>query len=135
MSIDITLPDIGDGIDSGDVLEVLVNEGDQIEKDQGVVEVETDKAAVEIPSPHTGTVDTWHVEEAQVVFVGAVMVTFGGEGASTPAPAKVAASAASVPATAAPARSAPAPASTAHSTVPAVDNPQIFTPTVMSLQL
>ena len=48
MAADITLPELGDGIDSGDVLEVLVRAGDIISKDQGIVELETDKATVEV---------------------------------------------------------------------------------------
>ena len=56
MSIQVRVPDLGDGIESGDVLEILVREGDQIKKDQGIVELETDKATVEVPSSHAGQV-------------------------------------------------------------------------------
>ena len=42
MSIQVRVPDLGDGIESGDVLEILVREGDQIKKDQGIVELETE---------------------------------------------------------------------------------------------
>jgi len=70
MTIDIKLPDLGDGIDSGDVLDVLVQEGDDIAIDQGVVELETDKATVEVPSTHAGTVVKVHVRAGQSVAIG-----------------------------------------------------------------
>ena len=56
MSIEIKVPDLGDGVDSGDILEILVREGDTIRKDQGIVELETDKATVEVPCRHAGRV-------------------------------------------------------------------------------
>ena len=70
MTIDIKLPDLGDGIDSGDVLDVLVQEGDDIAIDQGVVELETDKATVEVPSTHAGTVVKVYVRAGQSVAIG-----------------------------------------------------------------
>ena len=70
MAIEIKLPDLGDGIDSGDVLEVLVQEGDDIAIDQGIVELETDKATVEVPCTHAGTVVKIHVQAGQSVSIG-----------------------------------------------------------------
>ncbi len=75
MSIEVKLPDLGDGIDSGDVLEVLVSEGDAIEREQGIVELETDKATVEVPSNHAGRVTKVHVQAGQSVAPGAVLLT------------------------------------------------------------
>ena len=75
MAFEIKLPDIGDGIDSGDVLEVLVSAGDVIEKDQGLIELETDKATVEVPSSHAGTVTKVHVGVGDTVKIGATLVT------------------------------------------------------------
>jgi len=75
MPIEIKLPELGDGIDSGDVLEVLVREGDMIAKEQGLVELETDKATVEVPSSQAGKVVKVHVERGETVKVGAVLVT------------------------------------------------------------
>jgi pyruvate/2-oxoglutarate dehydrogenase complex dihydrolipoamide acyltransferase (E2) component len=69
------MPEIGDGIESGDVLEVLVREGDHIEKEQGIVEVETDKATVEIPSSHAGKVTRIHVTEGDSVKIGERLVS------------------------------------------------------------
>jgi pyruvate/2-oxoglutarate dehydrogenase complex dihydrolipoamide acyltransferase (E2) component len=75
MAIEIKLPELGDGIDSGDVLSVLVQEGDVIEKEQGIVELETDKATVEVPSTHAGKVTKVLVKAGQTVPVGAPLIT------------------------------------------------------------
>ena len=75
MSIEVKLPDLGDGIESGDILEVLVQEGDQIAKDQGVVEIETDKATVEVPCSQAGRVTAVHVASGQTVSVGQPLIT------------------------------------------------------------
>lgn len=75
MSTEVKLPELGDGIDSGDVLEVLVREGDTIRKDQGIVELETDKATVEVPSSLAGKVTRVHVQVGQTVPVGATLIT------------------------------------------------------------
>ena len=75
MAADITLPELGDGIDSGDVLEVLVRAGDIISKDQGIVELETDKATVEVPCPLAGKVLTVHVKEGDTVPISGLLIT------------------------------------------------------------
>lgn len=75
MSIDIKLPELGEGIDSGDILEVLVREGDVIKKDQGLVELETDKATVEVPSSHAGKVVKVHVQQGQTIKIGANLIS------------------------------------------------------------
>lgn len=54
--IDLKLPELGENIDSADVLNILVKEGDSIERDQGILEIETDKATIEVPSTLTGKV-------------------------------------------------------------------------------
>ena len=70
MSIDFTLPELGENITSGDVVKVLVREGDVIAANDGVIELETDKAMVEIPCPHAGRVVKIHVTQGQAVKVG-----------------------------------------------------------------
>ena len=74
--IDFKLPDLGEGVHEGQILVVHVKEGQTIHEDELLLEVETDKAAVEIPSPCTGTVTTVHVKDKQLVHVGDVMITF-----------------------------------------------------------
>ncbi len=92
MSNEFILPDLGEGIHEAEVLAVRVAEGDQVKEDQPILEVETDKAVVEIPCPVNGVIEKIHVKVGEVVKVGMVMVTFGGAGgASSSAPKKEAA--------------------------------------------
>ncbi|HEY9757976.1 MAG TPA: dihydrolipoamide acetyltransferase family protein [Oculatellaceae cyanobacterium] len=76
MGTDFILPDLGEGIHEAEVLNVMVEEGATVQEDQPILEVETDKAVVEIPSPHAGTIAKVHVKQGQVVTVGSVMVSF-----------------------------------------------------------
>ena len=75
MAIEIKLPVLSDGIDSGDVLEVLVKPGDLIEQEQGILELETDKATVEIPCSHAGKVVEVLVSEGDTIQVGQTLIT------------------------------------------------------------
>jgi pyruvate dehydrogenase E2 component (dihydrolipoamide acetyltransferase) len=79
-------PDVGEGITEGTVKKWLVNEGDTVDEDQVVAEVETDKAVVEMPAPVAGTILKIHVQEDEVVMVGQVLVVIGEEGESVPEP-------------------------------------------------
>jgi pyruvate dehydrogenase E2 component (dihydrolipoamide acetyltransferase) len=78
------LPDLGEGLSEAEIVKVLVREGETIAEDAPLLEVETDKAHVEIPSPMGGRVERVHVRPGQTVHVGEVLVTFadaGGAGA------------------------------------------------------
>lgn len=79
------LPDLGEGVHEGQIVRLMVKTGERVREDQPLMEVETDKASVEIPSPFTGTIAQWHVKEGQAVKVGEVMVTIadGAEGADS----------------------------------------------------
>src|SRR5438034_1044560 len=77
MSRPFVLPDLGEGLTEAEIVKVLVREGDVIAEDAPLLEVETDKATVEIPSPMSGRVEKIHVEPHQTVKVGQVLVTFG----------------------------------------------------------
>jgi len=70
------LPDLGEGLTEAEIVKVLVNEGDVLAEDAPLLEVETDKATVEIPSPFAGRVARVHVQPGQTVKVGDVLVTF-----------------------------------------------------------
>lgn len=70
------LPDLGEGVHEGEVLAVHVSVGQEVKENDIILEVETDKAAVEIPSPFTGTVAEVLVKAGDTVKVGDVMITF-----------------------------------------------------------
>jgi pyruvate dehydrogenase E2 component (dihydrolipoamide acetyltransferase) len=72
---DFTLPELGENVPSGDVLRVLVKAGDVITKDQPVLELETDKATIEVPSSVAGVVKEIRVKKGDKVKVGAVVLT------------------------------------------------------------
>ena len=81
MAKEFKLPELGEGIESGDVVSVLVGEGDVVAEDQGVLELETDKATVEVPCDVGGKVTRVHVAEGDTVKVGQLILTLeeGGE--------------------------------------------------------
>src|SRR6185312_657787 len=85
-----TLPDLGEGLTEAEIVAVLVHEGEVVREDAPLLEVETDKAQVEIPSPIGGRVEKIHVTPGQTVKVGAVLVTFA-DGATASAPSRAAA--------------------------------------------
>lgn len=74
MKKEIKIPDIAENVDEGVIGRILVSKGDQVKEDQPVVEVETDKAATDIPSPYTGTIDEIKVEEGDEVTVDQVIM-------------------------------------------------------------
>src|SRR2546430_16899452 len=77
------LPDLGEGLTEAEIVSVFVREGDVIREDARLLEVETDKAQVEIPSPMSGRVDKIHVQAGQTANVGQALVSFG-EASATP---------------------------------------------------
>jgi len=95
------LPDLGEGLTEGEVARWLVAEGQEIAEDDPLVEIQTDKATVEIPSPYGGTVLQVLVAEGDVVPVGTELVVIGAPGeeapAATPAPVTAAGPAAPAP--------------------------------------
>ena len=70
------MPDLGEGLEEGEIVSWLVADGDEVELNQPIVEVETAKATVEIPSPFAGVVATLHAGPGESVAVGAPLVTF-----------------------------------------------------------
>ena len=77
MARDFLLPDLGEGLTEAEIRQVLVREGEIVGEDAPLLEVETDKATVEIPSPMGGRVEKIHVRPGQTVKVGQVLVSFG----------------------------------------------------------
>src|SRR5579871_1673627 len=84
MSIEFKLPDLGEGVAEGEIIKWLVSEGQEIKEDQPMVEVMTDKATVQIPSPTSGTVKQILAKEGQTVKVGTNLVVLenGGKDSS-----------------------------------------------------
>jgi pyruvate dehydrogenase E2 component (dihydrolipoamide acetyltransferase) len=86
MAFEFKFPDIGEGLTEGEIVRWLVKEGDEITEGQPLVEVETDKALAEIPSPKTGVVLKILAREKEIVKVGQVIVVFGEKGEALTAP-------------------------------------------------
>ncbi|MDQ1504014.1 MAG: hypothetical protein QOD57_1741, partial [Actinomycetota bacterium] len=114
--VEFLLPDVGEGLEEGEVVSWLVAPGDTVVRDQPMVEVQTDKALVELPSPVAGRVLSLAFAPGDIVKVGQVLIVLEyGEGADTasPGPAPTAAAAAVGAAPPSPA-TAPAPAPAAR---------------------
>src|SRR5256886_16208322 len=77
MAYEFKLPDLGEGLTEGEVARWLASEGQEIAEDDPLVEIQTDKATVEIPSPAAGKVARILVAEGEVVPVGTVLVVIG----------------------------------------------------------
>ena len=82
MPTDFNLPELGEQIESGDVLRVLVKPGDTLAKDQPVLELETDKATIEVPSSVAGQVKEIKVNAGDKVKVGQTILTVEESGQS-----------------------------------------------------
>ena len=87
MAYEFKFPDIGEGLTEGEIVRWLVKEGDEIKEGQSLVEVETDKALAEIPSPKTGVILKIMAKEKEIVKVGQVIVVFGEKGEALVVPA------------------------------------------------
>ena len=115
MATEIKLPSLGEGVESGDVLEIYVKVGDVVKPEQSLLELETDKATVAVPSPLSGKILSIAIQEGDTVKVGQVIGTIEATAAaSSPAPTSPAptspAPTSPAPTPAPPAASAPKPA-------------------------
>ena len=110
---DFVLPELGENITTGDVLRILVKPGDTLEKDQPVLELETDKATIEVPSSVAGVVKEIKVKEGAKVKVGQAILSVDGESAAVAPKQQNATRAGSAPAEAADTGPADAAADTA----------------------
>lgn len=93
MTTTFRLPDLGEGVHEAEILAVAVVVGDTVTEGQPILEVETDKAAVEIPSPTSGTVSEVRVAIGDIVKVGDILISFDSAAkspATPPVPAKTA---------------------------------------------
>ena len=103
--MDVKLPQLAEGVEGGTVVSILVAEGQEIQKDQAIMELETQKAVGSIPAPSTGVVTKIHVKQGMEVSVGQVLISIESSGAAASATAK------------------PAQTSVASSAAPSVDSP------------
>src|SRR5713226_3301131 len=123
MATEFKLPELGENIESGDLVRLMIKPGASITEGEPVMELETDKAVVEVPSSVTGTIGEVRVKEGDKLRVGQVIFTVeNGSGAGTTSPSKKTAAQAS------PTRAVPAPATRA----PAVEAPANPAPAVLA---
>ena len=78
MTIEFRLPELGENIESGDVVNVLVSAGEKVEKNQTVLELETDKATIEVPALVSGVIEEVHVQAGETIKVGQLVYTVEG---------------------------------------------------------
>ena len=86
MAVEFKLPDLGENIEGGDVVKVLVGVGEVVDEDQSIIELETDKAVIEVPSSVRGTITALHVKEGDRVTVGQDILTVAGGASEVPLP-------------------------------------------------
>jgi pyruvate dehydrogenase E2 component (dihydrolipoamide acetyltransferase) len=88
MALEFKLPELGENIEGGDVVNILVAVGDAVTEGQSLLEIEAGKASMEIPSPATGTISAVHVAQGDTINVGQLAFTIeAGEAVAAPAPA------------------------------------------------
>lgn len=83
--MDVKLPQLAEGVEGGTVLNILVSEGQEIAKDQAIMELETQKAVGSIPAPSAGVVTKIHVKQGMEVSVGQVLISIESRNAQSPA--------------------------------------------------
>ena len=82
MPTEFKIPELGENVTSGDVVRVLVKPGDTVQKDQPLLELETDKATIEVPSTVAGTIKEIKIKQGDKVSVGQLVLTVDGNGAA-----------------------------------------------------
>src|SRR5918998_2196483 len=91
-TVEVTMPQMGDSVSEGTILEWHKKEGDQVSEDEVLVEISTDKVDAEVPAPVSGTIVKVHGDEGDTVGVGAVLAEIApGDGAAPPKPEEPAA--------------------------------------------
>src|SRR5438445_7529023 len=81
-AIDVVMPQMGVSVSEGTITKWLKQEGDQVEADESLLEISTDKVDTEVPSPASGTLTQILVQEGETVDVGTKLAVIGGDGAS-----------------------------------------------------
>src|SRR5215218_8569351 len=87
-AIDVVMPQMGVSVSEGTITKWLKQEGEQVDADEALLEISTDKVDTEVPSPGSGVLTQILVQEGETVDVGTLLARIGGEGgAAAPAPA------------------------------------------------
>ncbi|MBI2451469.1 2-oxo acid dehydrogenase subunit E2 [Candidatus Pacearchaeota archaeon] len=89
MPFEFKFPDVGEGIQEGHIIKWLVKEGDEIKEDQTIVQVETDKAVVDLPSPKSGKIGKINYRAGETVKVGSTLLTILGKNEKSEKPQKI----------------------------------------------
>src|ERR671929_332981 len=84
-AIDVVMPQMGVSVSEGTITKWLKQQGEQVEADEPLLEISTDKVDTEVPSPGSGVLSEILVQEGQTVEVGTKLAVIGGDGASPPA--------------------------------------------------
>ena len=79
---EVKIPELGEGIDSAEVISVLVREGERVIKEQPLIELESDKATVEVPSPFEGVVESLKIKVSDIISAGQIIMNIEGNGPS-----------------------------------------------------
>ena len=85
-ALDVVMPQMGVSVSEGTITKWLKQQGEQVEADEPLLEISTDKVDTEVPSPGTGVVSEIVVQEGETVDVGTVLARIGGEAAAPTAP-------------------------------------------------
>lgn len=86
--MDVKLPQLAENVEGGVIVNILVKEGQEIKKDQPILELETQKAVGSIPSPASGIVSKVHVKEGMEISIGQMLITIAADGVGAPAAAQ-----------------------------------------------
>src|SRR5436305_68897 len=86
-AVDVVMPQMGVSVSEGTITRWLKQEGEQVEADEPLLEISTDKVDTEVPSPGSGTLTQILVQEGETVDVGTKLAVIGGDGAAATAPA------------------------------------------------
>lgn len=78
--MEFKLPELGEDVEGGDIISITVKRGETVQKEQTLMEIETDKAVIELPSPVDGTIKELHIEQGDNVKIGQLLVTFDSNG-------------------------------------------------------
>jgi len=78
--MEFKLPELGEDIETGDIVNIMVTVGDSVTKEQPLMEIETDKAVIELPAPIDGSIKELHVKKGDNIKIGQLLVTFDENG-------------------------------------------------------